>query len=48
MSVLIIVLLVAAVVCFLLETFNVAVRPNLIALGLLCWVLAVLLPHVIS
>lgn len=32
-------LLIAAVVCFAAAAFNVVARVNLVALGLLCWVL---------
>ena len=32
-------LLIAACVCFTLATFNVPIRVNLVALGLLAWVL---------
>lgn len=49
MTMLIIVLLIASALCFLLAAFGVKpVKPDLIALGLLCWVLTVLLPRVIT
>jgi hypothetical protein len=49
MSLLVILLLVAAAVCFLVVAFGWdRVRPNLLALGLLFWVLSVLLPKVIT
>ncbi len=38
------ILLVAAAVCFGLSAFGVSSRVNLVALGLLCWVLAELVP----
>jgi hypothetical protein len=39
MAVLFLILLVAAFLCFLAATFNVAARINLVALGLALWVL---------
>lgn len=39
-----IILLVAAAICFGLATFNVAARVNLIALGLLFWVITAITP----
>lgn len=40
-----IVLLIIAAVCFAIAAFNVVIgRVNLVALGLLAWVLAVLIP----
>lgn len=44
MDVLVLVLLLAAAVCFGLAAFGVAARINLVALGLLCWVLTALIP----
>lgn len=45
MSTLAVILLVAALICFLLAAFGVgAPRFNLLAAGLTCWVLAELLP----
>lgn len=43
MSLLILLFLVLALVCFLAATFNVVARINLIALGLAFWVLTVLI-----
>lgn len=36
-------LLIVAAVCFLLATFNAPVRVNLVAAGLLCWVVSTLI-----
>jgi hypothetical protein len=48
METVIIVLLAAALVCFLLEVFSVTIGTvKLIALGLAFWVAAVLLPHLV-
>jgi hypothetical protein len=44
MGVMILVLLIFGAVCFLLGTANVASRVNLVALGLLLWILSVLIP----
>lgn len=41
---LVLILLIAAFILFLLATFGVGSRFNLVAAGLACWVLAVLLP----
>jgi hypothetical protein len=38
------ILLIIAAICFGLAAFNVPVRVNLVALGLLAWVLTVLIP----
>lgn len=46
MDVLTLVLLIFGAVCFLLATANVASRINLVALGLLFWILTVLIPAV--
>jgi hypothetical protein len=46
MNVLILVLLILGAVCFLLAAANVASRINLVALGLLFWILTVLIPAV--
>jgi hypothetical protein len=46
MDVLILALLIAGAVCFLLATVNVPGRINLVALGLLCWIITVLIPAV--
>lgn len=49
MAMLIIVLLVAAALCFGIAAFGGRPgRPDLVALGLLFWVLTVLLPRVIT
>lgn len=37
-------LLVAGAVCFGLAAFGVAARINLVAMGLLCWIVTVLIP----
>lgn len=39
MPLLILILLIAGFVCFLIATFNVPVKVNLIAAGLACWIL---------
>lgn len=44
MGVLVLVLLIAAAVCFGIAAANVPVRINLIGLGLLMWVLTALIP----
>jgi hypothetical protein len=44
MDVLTILLLIAAAICFLLAAVGVPARVNLVALGLLFWVLTVLIP----
>ena len=45
MSAVVLILLVAAAVCFLLAAIGVAPgRPNLVALGLLFWVLTAIVP----
>lgn len=41
-----VILLVIAAICFGVATFNVATRVNLVALGLLSWVLTVLIPQI--
>jgi hypothetical protein len=46
MNVLILVLLILGAVCFLLGAANVATKVNLVALGLLFWILTVLIPAV--
>jgi hypothetical protein len=46
MTVLILILLIAAVVCFGLAAINVAARPNLIALGLFLLALSLLIPAI--
>jgi hypothetical protein len=46
MTIIRIILLTAALVCFLLATFGIGGRLNLVALGLACWVLTVLLPAI--
>ena len=48
MVILALVLLIVAAVCFAWAAANVATRPNLVALGLLCSVLAVLLPRLVA
>jgi hypothetical protein len=44
MEVLLLVLLIAAAVCFGLAAANLATRVNLVALGLLLWVLTAIVP----
>lgn len=44
MELVVLLLLIAAVVCFGLATFNVVARLNLMAAGLLCWALSALVP----
>lgn len=46
MDVLVLVLLLAAAVCFGLAAANVATKVNLVALGLLFWVITALIPAV--
>jgi hypothetical protein len=46
MTLLYILLLVAGAVCFLLATFNAPVKLNLVALGLLLWILVPLITAV--
>jgi hypothetical protein len=46
MGVLLLVLLIAAVVCFGLAAANVATRVNLVALGLMFWCVTVLIPAI--
>ncbi len=46
MGVLVLLLLLAAAVCFGLAAANVATRVNLVALGLLFWVITVLVPAI--
>lgn len=47
MAALTMILLVAALICFLLTAFGVGVsRINLLAVGLACWVVAELLPRI--
>jgi len=46
MHVLNLVLLILGAVCFLLGAANVASRINLVALGLLFWILTVLIPAI--
>lgn len=48
MDVIVIILLVIAAVFFAMAAFGVAARINLVAAGLLCWVLSVLLPALAS
>ena len=43
MSLLVLILLILALVCFLAATFNVVARINLVAAGLALWVLSVLI-----
>lgn len=45
-DVLVLILLIAAFILFALATFGVATRFNLVAAGLACWVLTVLLPQI--
>lgn len=40
------VLLLAGAICFLLAAFNAVTKPNLIGLGLLCWILVPLVDAV--
>lgn len=44
MGVIVLVLLIAAAVCFGIAAANVATRVNLVALGLLLWVLTAVIP----
>lgn len=44
MEIVVLLLLIAAAVCFGLALFNVPTRLNMVAGGLLAWVLAVLIP----
>jgi hypothetical protein len=44
MELLVILLLIVGAVCFGLAMFNVPTRINLVAAGLLAWILAVLIP----
>jgi hypothetical protein len=44
MEILLLILLIAAALCFGLAAFGVSSRVNLLALGLLCWVLTALIP----
>jgi hypothetical protein len=44
MDIILLTLLIAAALCFGLSAFGVSSRVNLLALGLLCWVLTVLIP----
>lgn len=46
MEVLLLVLLIAAVVCFGLAAANLATRVNLVALGLMLWAITVLIPAI--
>lgn len=39
------ILLIAAFILFVIAAFEISSRINLIAVGLACWVLAELLPH---
>jgi hypothetical protein len=39
-------LLLAGAACFLLAAFNAVTKPNLIGLGLLCWILPTLVDAV--
>jgi hypothetical protein len=45
MAILLIVLLVAAFLCFIAVTFNVTAPINLLALGLACWVLVFVIQY---
>jgi len=45
--VLTLILLLIAAICFGLAAFNVPVRVNLVALGLLAWVLTLLVPKLV-
>lgn len=47
MEVLLLVLLLAATVCFGLAAANFAARVNLVALGLLFWVVTALIPAIV-
>lgn len=44
MDVVVLVLLIAAAVCFAIAAANVAARVNLVALGLLLWVITAIAP----
>lgn len=44
MELLIVLLLLAGAACFALAAFGVVARVNLVAAGLLCWILTVLIP----
>jgi hypothetical protein len=44
MEIFLLLLLIAAALCFGLAAFGVSSRVNLLALGLLCWVLTALIP----
>lgn len=44
MELLVLLLLVAGAVCFGLAAFGVAARINLVAMGLLCWIVTVIVP----
>ena len=44
MDVITMVLLIAAIVCFVLAAFGVGGRINLVAAGLACWALSALVP----
>lgn len=46
MEVLLLLLLIAAAVCFGLAAANIPSRPNLIGLGLLFWVLTAIVPAI--
>lgn len=46
MDILILVLLILGAVCFLLAAANVATKANLVALGLLLWILTILIPAI--
>lgn len=44
MELLILLLLVAGAVCFGIAAFGAVARPNLVALGLLCWISTAVIP----
>lgn len=44
MELLILLLLVAGAACFGLAAFGVSARINLVAMGLLCWIVTVIVP----
>lgn len=45
MELLTVILLIAAVACFIAAAIGIGARINLVALGLACWATTVLLPH---
>ena len=48
MALLIVLLMIGAAVCFLLAASNAVSKLNLVALGLLFWVLALLIPALVA